>query len=69
MKTTPAKSSSNYDSVFAYAQDMANSLKREVGIEKMREFGTTVYTCRMLPNRENRYGWELTCEVVAPINA
>ncbi len=61
------KSSTDYEPVKAYAQNLANELGREVGIEKLREFGHTVYTCKMLPERKNRYGWELTCEVVPPM--
>lgn len=62
----PARSSQNYSAVFAFAQAMADKMGREVGIEKTREFGTTVYTFKQLPNPENRSGWELTCEVVRP---
>jgi hypothetical protein len=58
--------SPSYEKVHAYAQQMANKLGREMGIEKMREFGATVYSAKMLPNPENRAGWELRCEIVRP---
>jgi len=65
-QTNPAKSSTDYNAVYAYASALAKQLGREVGIEKMNEFGRTVYTCKMLPRPENRCGWELRREVVHP---
>lgn len=48
------------------AQRQANLYARDMGVEKANEFGKTVYRVKMLPNPENRYGWELRCEVVHP---
>lgn len=61
MKTFP-----DYKPALAAAIELARSVNRECGIEKAREFGRTVYRVKMLPNPENRTGWELTCEVVRP---
>ena len=41
----------------------ANLTNRETGVEKL---GPSQFAPRMLPNKANRYGSELRCEVVAP---
>lgn len=48
------------------AQKWANQLGRETGIEKAVEFGKTVYRVHFLPKPQNRYGFELRCELVPP---
>lgn len=55
-----------YIKAFNEAVNLARLVKREVGIEKANEFGKIVYRVKMLPNKENRCGWELRCEVVSP---
>lgn len=55
-----------YKNAFNHAVDKANSCNCDVGIQKAREFGSTVYNVFLLPKPENRYGHELTCEVVRP---
>ena len=57
---------SKYTKAFNEAVNLARLVKREVGIEKSKEFGKTVYNVKILPNKENRYGWELRCEIVSP---
>jgi len=47
------------------AQADADEFKRDYGIEKNSLFG--YYRYFMLPNPENRYGYELKCEVVSPM--
>lgn len=66
---TTEKTSPDYALVHSYAQEMANKLGRETGVEKLREFGCTVYNCILLPNPENRQGHELRCEIVYPATA
>lgn len=56
----------NYKDAHNEAVRLANLTKRETGVEKINEFGKTVYRAKMLPNRENRAGWELRCQVVKP---
>ncbi len=56
----------NYNLVFNAAVDLADKCQMDAGIEKMNEFGRTVYSAKLLPKPENRYGWELRCEVVKP---
>lgn len=56
----------DYKTVFNHACERATTLQMEVGIEKQREFGRIVYSAKLLPKPENRYGWELQCEVVKP---
>ena len=48
------------------AVDLANLCKRDCGILKSKEFGKTVFSVFLLPNKENRYGRELSCEIVTP---
>lgn len=55
-----------YVKAFNEAVNLARLVKREVGIEKANEFGKTGYRVKLLPNKENRFGWELRCEVVSP---
>jgi len=56
----------NYATVFNHAAKRATELQMDVGIEKIREFGKTVFSAKLLPRPENRTGWELRCEVVRP---
>lgn len=48
------------------AVDLARLLKRETGIEKAKEFGKEVFRVHSLPKPENRFGFELRCEIVRP---
>lgn len=45
---------------------LARRLGKEVGIEKTKEFGKEIFLIKHLPKPENRYGWELRCEIVKP---
>lgn len=60
-------STTNYDDARKAAQDLANQLGREVGLEKAKEYCRTVYRVKHLPSAGKRFGWELRCEVVAPM--
>ena len=60
-------SESEYIQAHNYAAGQAKSLNQCYGIEKMRQFGKTVFSVKMIPNNpERRFGWELGCEVVTP---
>lgn len=48
------------------AVDLARTLGREVGIYKTKEYTSEVYQVIHLPKPQNRQGFELRCEVVAP---
>lgn len=49
------------------AQWDANHYGRPMGLEKAKEYGRTVYRVSMIPKRpDQRFGWELRCEVVEP---
>lgn len=50
----------------SFAQAAANQLGRDMGIERMCEYGHTVFNTRILPMPKNRYGHELRCEIVEP---
>lgn len=54
-----------YTEALADAIDLANLTKREIGIEKLPGI-KTAYSTRILPNPENRCGFELRCEIVRP---
>lgn len=56
----------DYKTVFNHAAQRATALQMDMGIEKQREFGRVVYTAKLLPKPEHRYGHELNCEVVSP---
>lgn len=56
-----------YEEAYQYAHKKANQLGRDVGIEKAREFGSVLYRVSLLPDKANRSGWELKCEVVQPV--
>ena len=56
----------DYNTAFNKAVKLANLCNREVGIEKTKEFGRTVYIVKLLPNKENRSGHELNLQVVTP---
>lgn len=55
-----------YAAAFSYAIEEANLCRRDCGISRTREFGREVFVVCLLPNKENRCGHELTCEVVSP---
>ena len=55
----------NYLEALADAIELANLTKREIGIEKLPGV-RTAYSTRILPNPENRCGFELHCEIVRP---
>ena len=48
------------------AIDIANDCHRDVGIRACKEFGKAGFNVFLLPNKENRRGFELCCEVVTP---
>ena len=54
-----------YTEALADAIDLANLTQREIGIEKLP--GVKIaYSTRILPNPENRCGFELRCEIIRP---
>jgi hypothetical protein len=53
-----------YQEAKAEAQRLANELGFDYGVEKCGFPGPPEYRHFMLPRRENRYGFELRCEVV-----
>lgn len=61
-----AQSFSNWKDARNAATLLARQLGRETGIEKMNQFGKEVFLVHHLPKPENRYGFELRCEVVKP---
>ena len=65
MNARPHTWKDNYREVRAAAQALANELGFDHGIEK-DAFG---YRFFMLPERQNRYGFELRCEIVVCENA
>jgi hypothetical protein len=60
------KAFTEYDEAYQYARDIATTLRRDVGIEKAWEFSSYVFRVGLLPDKDNRSGWELRCEVVHP---
>lgn len=60
----------SYKSAHEAAVLLARRLGREVGLWNANKSGyygkREAYTIRSLPRPENRYGHELTCEVVKP---
>jgi hypothetical protein len=56
----------SYTIAYNEAARFATFHKRDVGLEKVREFGAIGYRFFLLPNPENRTGRELLCEVVRP---
>lgn len=45
---------------------LARSSRKDVGIERAAEFGKEVFRVFRLPLPQNRFGFELRCEVVGP---
>lgn len=54
----------DYEAVRAHAQERANRLGMDHGIERNRLMG--YYRAFLLPRRQSRCGHELRCEVVYP---
>ena len=52
----------NYTQALSEAIDLANLTNRDAGIEKIGKS----FAVRLLPNPENRTGFELRCEIVRP---
>jgi hypothetical protein len=48
------------------AAQLANELKKEVGLEKFSEYGKPGFRVFSLPKLENRRSFELRCETVTP---
>ena len=59
-------SDKDYAAARERAQKVANATGMDVGLERNPIFGT--WSHRLLPRRENRYGFELRIEVVSPEN-
>jgi hypothetical protein len=55
-----------YEEAHKAAVELARLLKRETGILKTKEYNRTVFNVYHLPKPENRYGFELRCEIVRP---
>jgi hypothetical protein len=60
------KDFASYHSAYDYAQNEASTRNRDMGIEKTKWYGKTVFVVTALPKPENRYGHELRMEVVTP---
>jgi hypothetical protein len=61
--TTTEAGRAKYQAARAEAQAKANELGFDYGLERNDVFKT--FSVFMLPRRENRYGFELRCEVVS----
>lgn len=61
MKTFPT-----WKEAHTSATELANLCKRDCGLAKSKEFGREVFNVFLLPDKKNRCGHELTCEVVFP---
>lgn len=58
-----------YEEARAFAQQRANASGISQGLEKNTALpGYGPWVVHILPRKENRYGWELLCEVVDPEN-
>ena len=64
--TATAEGMARYREARAIAQKNANELGFDYGLECNDLFKT--FTTYMLPDRKNRRGFELRCEVVSPEN-
>lgn len=56
----------DYKAAHTAAVKLARLLGREVGILRQKEFGRDGFNVYHLPKPENRYGFELRCQVVRP---
>lgn len=56
----------DYHDSHAFALRLARFLGRETGIEVGKEYATKGFYVHHLPRVENRFGFELRCEVVKP---
>lgn len=56
----------DYKEARTAAIKLARLLGRETGILRQKEFGKDGFNVYHLPKPENRYGFELRCEVVRP---
>lgn len=56
----------DYKEAHAAAVLEARRSGKEVGLERFREYTTSGFRVFSLPKPENRYGFELRCEVVKP---
>lgn len=56
----------DYKEAFNSAVDLAVRLGKEVGLEGFKEYGKPGFRVFHLPKPENRYGFELRCQVVRP---
>lgn len=57
---------SEYKEALAHAQQQANQMGRDVGLEAMTQFGRKGYSVFLLPAPRYRQGHELRAEVVSP---
>ena len=57
----------DYNQAFNAAVHLARSLKRETGLEKVNSpIDGKGFVVHSLPKPENRYGFELRCQIVRP---
>jgi hypothetical protein len=56
----------DYKIAFNAAVDLANTQGKEVGLEKFKEYNKPGFRVFNLPKPQNRYGFELRCQVVQP---
>ena len=61
-QTHPHPDKMNYTQALSEAIDLANLTNRDAGIEKIGKS----FAVRLLPNPENRTGFELRCEIIRP---
>lgn len=62
-----AESSHNdWKTAHTAAVTLARQSGKEVGIERMRQFGKDVFLVHRLPAAQFRQGFELRCEIVRP---
>ena len=63
MRDTARTAFKTWNEAHEHAQWCADFTKRDYGIERIGR----QYIVRPLPNPENRYGYDLRCEVVPPM--
>jgi hypothetical protein len=54
----------DYHEAYAAAQQYAAQLGRDVGLEKLREYGRDTFLIFALPRADQRFGRDARCQVV-----
>ena len=60
------KSFGTYEDAASYARELANLCGKDCGISKGGPLERGKFTAFLLPDKANRYGHELICEVIRP---